>query len=502
MGRRRGREFTGRRPDGRAETAGHAMTAERRGADAPSPGPVRARRGPGVRTRILGWYVPVLIVTLVLSVVLGRSVLLRRFDSRVDRALNERAEQFRDLASADGSSPGDLRGVFDDYLAQTPLAPDDATLTFVDSRFYRGSARPRHLLADIPELRAEWVGLRRSERGELDTPAGPVRWLAVPVQQADGSRGTFVAASFVASARGDVQDAAEVAAVVSISTLIVASALAWVVAGRVLSPVRRVTETARSISDTDLAQRIEVASDDEIGELARTFNSMLDRLEAAFTREREFVRDASHELRTPITVIRGHLELMGDDPDERRETIALVTDELDRMSRLVEDLLLLARAERRDFLRIEPVGVDLLVEEIHAKAQGLGPRHWNLQVNGRATVAGDRQRLTQAMMNLVGNAANHTTAEDTIEIGVAVEDDAARLWVRDTGPGIEPKDHDRIFQRFARARNGKRPTQGAGLGLAIARTIAEAHGGSIELDSAPGRGSTFTIVLPVDREVA
>ena len=469
----------------------------------PKPDPrTRHGRGPGVRTRILGWYVPVLLVMIVLSVLLERTVLLRRVDGRVDRELTTRAEELRSSAVAEGQPPADLREIFDEHLDQHAVRADEATLTFVDGELHRGSARPPFLLSQLPELAGRWANLRSSARGEVDTPAGPARWLAVPVEQADGDRGTFVVATFVKTARDDVQDAVEVAALVAISTLIVASALAWVVAGRVLSPVRRVTETARSISDTDLTQRIEVASDDEIGELARTFNSMLDRLEAAFTREREFVKDASHELRTPITVIRGHLELMGDDPDERRETVALVTDELDRMGRLVEDLLLLARAERRDFLRIEPVGVDLLVEEIHAKAQGLGPRHWELQVEGRATVAGDRQRLTQALMNLVGNAAEHTSAEDTIEIGVAVQDAAARLWVRDTGPGIDLKEQERIFQRFARGRNGKRRTQGAGLGLAIARTIAEAHGGSIELDSAPGRGSTFTIVLPVDREVA
>ena len=172
-----------------------------------------------------------------------------------------------------------------------------------------------------------------------------------------------------------------------ISVLLIASALAWVVAGRLLAPLRALDETARSISETDLTRRIPVSGNDEIAELARTFNAMVDRLEGAFASQRAFVSDASHELRTPITIVRGHLELLGDDPDERRETIALVTDELDRMSRFVDDLLLLAKAERNDFLRVDEVELGALTDELLDKAAGLGPRTWALEARGEARAA-------------------------------------------------------------------------------------------------------------------
>ena len=161
-----------------------------------------------------------------------------------------------------------------------------------------------------------------------------------------------------------------------LSVLLIASALAWVVAGRVLAPLRVLSDTARSIGESDLTRRIPTSGTDELAELGRTFNAMLDRLEAAFDSQRAFVSDASHELRTPITIVRGHLELLGDDPEERRETIALVTDELDRMSRFVDDLLLLARAERDDFLRVSEVELGALTDELAEKASALGKRSW------------------------------------------------------------------------------------------------------------------------------
>ena len=237
-----------------------------------------------------------------------------------------------------------------------------------------------------------------------------------------------------------------------ISVLLIASALAWVVAGRILAPLRTLDETARSISETDLTRRIPVSGNDEIAELARTFNAMVDRLERAFASQRAFVSDASHELRTPITIVRGHLELLGDDPEERRETIALVTDELDRMSRFVDDLLLLAKAERQRL----PAHRGGRARRADRRAAGEGDRR-----SGRATgrskaaprprIQADRQRLTQAVMGLAQNAVQHTADGDAVWIGTGVDAGEVSLWVRDTGPGIPREDQVRVFERFARA---------------------------------------------------
>jgi two-component system OmpR family sensor kinase len=280
--------------------------------------------------------------------------------------------------------------------------------------------------------------------------------------------------------------------------LLIASALAWVIAGRVLAPLRTLQTTAHAITETDQTQRIEVHGDDEIAELGRTFNAMLDRLEAAFASQRAFVSDAGHELRTPITIVRGHLELLGDDPLEREETVALVTDELDRMARFVDDLLLLAKAEQADFLHLAPLDLDVLTDELYNEAKALADRDWRLVGSGTGTVTADRQRLTQAVMQLAQNAAEHTRDGDRIALGSAIRNRVAMLWVADSGPGIPAAERDEIFERFHRGGDGRRRSEGAGLGLSIVRAIAEAHGGRVELDTREGAGATFTLIVPTE----
>ena len=282
----------------------------------------------------------------------------------------------------------DLEGIFSLYRDRNVPADGEVIVMFVDGRPLQPLSKARggqlNLDAQIPR----WGRLTRPSRGEFETPTDSVRYVAVPVRPSGtGPRGVFVVAASLSAERDDVNEAVRLAALVLLSVLLIASALAWVVAGRVLAPLRALDETARSISETDLTRRIPVTGDDEIGELARTFNAMVDRLERAFASQRAFVSDASHELRTPITIVRGHLELLGDDPHERRETIALVTDELDRMSRFVNDLLLLAKAERNDFLRIGEVELGALTDELFDKAAGLGRREWALEARAEARLA-------------------------------------------------------------------------------------------------------------------
>src|SRR5690606_1250325 len=186
--------------------------------------------------------------------------------------------------------------------------------------------------------------------------------------------GVFVVAILMDKRLAQVDDVLRIGALVYGSIFVIASAVAWVAAGGVLRPLRLLDETAQSISETDLSQRIDVEGDDEVAALATTFNHMLDRLEDAFAVQRRFVDDAGHELRTPITVIRGQLELLADDPDERKATIALVTAELDRMSRIVEDLLALAKAEHTDFINRHPVDLSEFVTDLALKGSSLGDR--------------------------------------------------------------------------------------------------------------------------------
>ncbi len=209
------------------------------------------------------------------------------------------------------------------------------------------------------------------DSGTVDTERGEAVWIGVPITVGN-SDATVFAAALTAAERGQVEDAVRLAIGVSIVVLLLASLFIWLAAGRVIAPLQALSRTARTISETDLSGRIPVRGADEIAELGHTFNGMLDRLETAFADQKDFLSDVSHELRTPITVIRGYIETLGDSPKERQEAIAVVQDELDRMSRYVDDLLLLTKAARPDFLHLGTPRP----RSVHARSlrQGAQPR--------------------------------------------------------------------------------------------------------------------------------
>jgi two-component system, OmpR family, sensor kinase len=455
----------------------------------------------GARTRVLLAFVVLLALSTVASTVALRQILRARAGDRVEQALVQEVGEFRRLTD-DGRNPftgkpfgDDIESLFDVFLARNVVVAGEDVFAFVDGKFYASTeAEGSRLLRRFRGL----GGITRTTRAEIETAEGTLRYLAVPIEVGGRHRGVFVVAVNLGAEREEVAEAVQTAAGVSLAVLLIASALAWVIAGRVLAPLRTLQTTAQAITETDQTQRIEVHGDDEIAELGRTFNAMLDRLEAAFASQRAFVSDAGHELRTPITIVRGHLELLGDDPLEREETVALVTDELDRMARFVDDLLLLAKAEQGDFLQLAPLDLDVLTDELYNKATALADRDWRLAGSGTGTVTADRQRLTQAVMQLAQNAAEHTRDGDRIALGSAIRNRVAMLWVSDSGPGIPAAERDEIFERFHRGGDGRRRSEGAGLGLSIVRAIAEAHGGRVELDTREGAGATFTLIVPTE----
>jgi signal transduction histidine kinase len=464
------------------------------------------RRVPwGIRGRILLWFVAVLSIATIAAILVTRQLLIARVDARIDESLVQEATELRRLSRGRDPTTGEpfrslVHRIFEVFLQRNLPVRNEMFLTFLDREpFERSVGTPIYPLDRDADLVERFGGVTDTDRGRVVTPAGDVEYLAVPVRANGEVRGVFVAAIFREQELADLVPALWGAAGVGIATLLVGSLLAWRVAEGVLRPVAAVTDTAAAISTTELTKRIEVEGHDEVSKLAETFNAMLDRLEEAFRVQRQFVDDAGHELRTPITIIRGQLEALEHDPEDRERTIALLLDELDRMSRIVNDLLLLAKSEQPDFLDLETVDISQLTEELHAKARSLARREWEFEAAGRGLIVADRQRLTQAMMQLAQNATDHTAEGDRIALGSSVSDGVARLWVRDSGRGIAPEDQEHIFRRFARSGNDRPSSPGAGLGLAIVRAIAEAHHGDVELLSGPGEGSTFTLVVPVDQ---
>jgi len=274
----------------------------------------------------------------------------------------------------------------------------------------------------------------------------------------------------------------------------------WIMAGVVLRPIHRITQTARAIGEArDLNRRVQYGGpNDELGELATTFNTMLAQLEQAYKQQQQFVADVSHELRTPLTTLRGNLGLLRREPpisdEDRAEVLSDMEDECERLIRLVNNLLTLARAEARRSFQREPIQVTPLLEEVCRQAGLLDPdRQIICNPGSDIVVLADRDALKQILLILLDNALKHTAGEVTVS--AALERGRVLLSVRDRGPGIEAERLPHIFERFSPVKGGSSGPN-TGLGLAIAKSLVEAQGGTITVTSQSGQGSVFTVSLP------
>jgi two-component system, OmpR family, sensor kinase len=495
-----------------------AVEAVPRVGEGPEPGERPERRvrdwlgaAGSARSRILIAYVVLLAIAAALGLFGFRQALLIRLDDEVDDAMRQEVQELNRLLE-DGRDPdtgkefASLGQLFNTYFARNVPSRDEALIGFVNGEHYKSSelARfpldrlPREILTYGQALASESPGEERRASGRIDTEAGEAHFLAKRIENFEDDVGAFLVVIIPERERDEIADLLTYGGAATLAVLLIASACAWLIAGRVLKPVGALTDTARSISQSDLTHRVDVRGTGEAADMARSFNAMLDRLEAVFRSQREFVRDANHELRDPLTVVRGHLELMSmdDDPNERQRTIKIVLDELDRIGRIVGDLQLLAEADQPGFLDLEWIDAELFSHELVSKATALAPRRWELDRAAVGTFFADRHRLTEAVLNLAHNAVQHTDAEDTIAIGASLNEDVVRIWVRDTGAGVSVSDQDIIFNRFTRGTDAHRRYAGGGLGLALVKAIAEAHGGHVELESRLGEGSTFTMVVP------
>jgi heavy metal sensor kinase len=278
-------------------------------------------------------------------------------------------------------------------------------------------------------------------------------------------------------------------------------------ASRALSPVDRLTRAAERIGRGNLRERVEEPrSSDEIGRLGATFNQMISRLEQAFERERRFTGDASHELKTPLAVLRGDIEVAlrrERTPEEYQRVLKSSLEEIGRLTKLTEDLLTLARSDAdQSVLEREQVPLDQLAaearEHIAALAESAGVSLTYDPPPSSVVVEGDQKRLQQLLVNLLDNAIKYTPAGGSARLALSVKDSSAVIEVSDTGRGIPASALPHIFERFYRQTDPRDSrVTGFGLGLAISKWIADAHGGSIEVDSHEGQGSKFTVRLPL-----
>jgi len=458
------------------------------------------------RVRIVGSLVASVALALGVSITLSYLIALQRLDERIDRDLSQEVREVIAF-TATGIDPitarpfTDVGALLRASIERNVVGRNETMIALVNGHPYaRSDQEPPLRLDEQPDVVARLAASNRPQLSTVRTARGAVRYGTVPVRvPGSPEAGVFVVAVFRDLERAELNHSTWTSAAVAFGTLALAAVAAFAIAGRVLRPVRLVRLAAQQISATDLSRRIPVTGNDDVAELARTFNGMLDRLETTFQTQRQFLNDASHELRTPITIVQGHLELLETDPSARTESLAIVMDELDRMRRMVEDLLVLARSESPNFLRLSEVDLEPFIDEVLDKSRALAPRRWYLDQRAEGAAILDRQRITQAMLQLALNAAQHTLPDQEIHLGTEVRGDQLDLWVRDTGSGVALSDRERVFDRFARGNAIDDDTAGTGLGLAIVRAIAYGHGGTVVLLEPASGGAEFRLQLPLHR---
>jgi signal transduction histidine kinase len=459
----------------------------------------------GTRPRIFVGYILLTAFTSVASLLSIHHILHGRIRDQSEIYVARQIEAFRSTIGQqrfelNGSVTEQVTAILNEFLTQyAPIDADDYAIAFLQGQVYQYTDLfPTGLLAEDAALIQQWAQVTQSQQGSVDTSVGALFYFAEPITFNGKTQGVLVVVHCADGIHELIDGALLLIISATLGVIAIASGIAWVTAGRVLAPLRTLTQTAQSVTESEMTQRIHVKGTDDVAQMTMTFNDMLDRLQIAFESQQAFLNDAGHELRTPITIIRGYLETLQYRPDRQEQTLALALDELDRMGRLVNELLLLAKADHPDFLKPKLEELDWLTEALYLKAQSMADRQWGLESKGLTPIRLDHHRITQAVMNLVQNAIRHTQEDDAIMLGSSVQGTMARIWVRDTGEGIAAEDLTRIFNRFTRGTAREDPNENYGLGLSIVQAIAHAHGGWVDLESQLGQGSTFTLVIPLD----
>ena len=471
-----------------------------------------------MRARLMAWVAAVIVVCMAVTFLVVYDATGSRLRSEIDSDLHGSAIDFaRALSPQRGVTAKALLKSARGYATAQPynqastlllaLIPGVGSASNHPELF--GSNRPDDGEASAHQTQENAIGRRllqpRPGYSTMESPdVGKVRFYELPIRAAGTT--VYVAAgqtlTAVSRSQAGVARAFLLAAAI---TLVLALVASYLVGGRVSAPLRRLAGLATRVDGGDLRPRMPAAeaSSREVRVLAEAFNHMLDRLEAAFEAQREFVADASHELRTPLTVMQGQLEVLAADPDPSPEELqrveALLQDEISRISRLVDDLLVLARSERTDFLRTRPVELTTFVPQLWGGLTLTAQRDFQLGEVPSVTVSADPDRLAQALRNLARNAIEHTAPPDGL-VRLEVErigTDRIRFVVIDDGPGIPPSERDRVFERFHRTDASRnRLAGGAGLGLAIVRAIAEAHHGTVRAGAGSSGGARIELDLP------
>ena len=452
-----------------------------------------------LRARLTLWYTAVLAVVLVLFGSIVYISLSFNLINQIEKTLDRTADDIL-LAMADGI-PEDLaitlRALDLTSNVSVQILRDDGEIVWQSE-----NAPPVESALDPTNLSMDENVFSTKNILGVD-----YRILTVPVVSSPGNEvlGYLQLGTSLATVNLVTQTLLLMLLVGELMALIVAAIIGYLVAGAALSPLDQVTQTAIQITATDdLSRRIPLLGQqtDEVGRLIQAFNATMERLEGLINTQKRFLADVSHELRTPLTAIRGNVDLIRQFGVADEESLDAISSEVDRLTRLVRDLLLLAQAETGKLpFSSDPVELDTLMLEVYRQAKVLAGGRVNVRIGGedQARVVGDRDRLKQVLLNVVANALEHAPDASEVKMGLKCEGRWAKLSVVDEGPGIPEDELSRIFERFYRRDPSRRRNKGAGagLGLSIAYWITRHHGGDIKVESSVGEGTTFIISLPL-----
>ena len=444
-------------------------------------------------------------VALMLAVIIGLALfgLLRTFraqsDASTTRTLVVELQAFRDSV---GTRPAgqSLAAFSESYLRTRVLPTGESLAVLLPNGSLIGSAGSRPLLT-LPTVKA-WTRTPPPSGLHTQLAAAGSSYLVTAVPLVSGGRNlaTVVGAANLERVHEDLGRVRNLAIGEAAIALAAAVGGSYFMLRRLLSRVGRITDTASGIAAGALDRRLHDPNDtDEVGRLAATFDVMADKLSAAMAAQRRLLSDVSHQLRTPLTVARGHLEVLertgAEDPAQVRETVDLVVDEIDHMKALVEQLLMLGHALEPDFLTIEPVDLRSFCRDLIDTTRVMAPRQWVLSEIPDVVLQLDASKVRGALLNLIDNAVRATGDGDVVGLTVSREaDGTTTLSVDDSGPGIPPERRSQVLQRFARP--GAADAEGSGLGLAIAQAVARAHGGELVIGESPYGGARVSMVLP------
>ncbi len=462
----------------------------------------RLARRTSVRARVLAYLVTLTMLALTVSGITAYGIERARIDADIVDDLRIRTESFIDLANAPDPTTGDAYATSEDLMREAMMrvvaSPTESAVAHSSSTALFVPSYPQRLRlendTEFLQLAAEHAAPVVVVRSAV-TEIADYRYATVPIIEPDGDVvGAFTIATDRGALLANLSETFRIYALVALVALAMIGVIAWTSVGRMLRPISVLEGKARHISEHDLSERIPVTGQDDLARLSHTVNGMLDRLERAFEDQRHLLDDASHELRTPLAIIRTNLELLEPrDPDDVTRVQGDLLDEVEVMSRLVDDLVTLAKSDRPEFVMRATEHLEELTTSTFSRAQALGDRDWQLDECAQGPINVDAQRITQAWLQLVTNAVKFSEPGSVIGLGSRSTGHETHLWVRDQGRGIALEDQAQVMARFGRVDD---EVEGAGLGLPIASAIAAAHGGRLDVESTLGKGSTFTLVVP------